>query len=209
MKKTYVLTLICMISLGFAGAAHAQNQQGQLDLMIPSVGAMLPLSDVVDSGDLGTNAPSGKHDFSVLFGSRLTYWFIPEMGAELELLFSPSALDGAPFSAPEDIDAQFFALNGRLVYAFGGDTRGTAFLLTGGLGIYATNYSDYEMTTGGMGVVAIGVRIPMDNALSVRIDLSNYMTTTNWELPAGSETDKILQHDLSLSVGLTINLNKK
>lgn len=209
MKTTYVLLLICMISLGSVREIYAQNQQGQVDLLIPSVGALVPLSNVVDSGDLGPNSPAGGHDLSVLFGSRLTYWFIPEMGAELELLFSPSALDGAPFNAASDIDAQFFALSGRLVYAFGSDSRRPAFLLTGGLGLWATNYEDYEMTTGGMGVVAIGVRIPMDNALAFRIDLSDYMTTTNWELPPDSETDKILQHDLSLSVGLTITLNRK
>ena len=208
MKKIYVLILICVIGLGTSGIVNAQNRQGQLDLMIPSVSAMLPLSNVVNSGDLGVNAPSGKHDFSVMFGSRLTYWFISEMGAELELLFAPSALEAAPFNAPEDIDAQFFAVNARLVYAFGVDSQRPAFLLTGGLGLYATNYSDYEMTTGGLGVIAIGVRFPMDNALAFRMDLSNYMTTTNWELSSGSETDKILQHDLTLSVGLSIHLNK-
>lgn len=209
MNKIYTLLLAGVFTCFAVQSSSAQNQEGQWDLMIPSVSALLPLSNVVDANAFGTGTPSGGHEFSAMFGGRLTYWFIPEMGAELELLFAPSALETDPFGLPGTVDAQFFSLNARLVYAFGSDSHKPYFLLTGGLGLWATNYEDYDMTTGGMGVVALGLRIPMDNALSIRIDLSNYMTTTDWELASGGETDKILQHDLALTVGLSITLNKK
>ena len=208
MNKFFTLFIAGAFSLMAVHTTAAQNQQGQLDLMIPSVSALLPLSDVVESNAFGTGTPAGKHEFSAMFGSRLTYWFMPEMGAELELLFAPSALESAPFGVPGTVDAQFFALDARLVYAFGSDSSRPHFILTGGIGLWATNYEDYDMTTGGMGVVALGLRIPLDNSLALRFDLSDYMTTTNWEIPAGGETDKILQHDLALTAGLTITLNK-
>ena len=209
MNKIYTLLFAGVFSVCAVHSSSAQNQEKQWDLMVPSVSALLPVSNVVDANAFGTGTPEGKHEFSAMFGARLTYWFIQEMGAELELLFAPSSLETVPFGIPGTIDAQFFALNGRLVYDFGSDSSKPSFLLTGGMGFWVTNYEDYEMTTGGMGVVAIGLRIPMDNSLSIRFDLSDYMTTTNWELASGGETDKILQHDLALTAGLTITLNRK
>ncbi len=207
MKKIHYLLLGLIAGVASLQPADAQNRKGQLDLMIPSVGVMLPLSDVVESGAISTGSPAAAHEVSVTFGARLTYWFLSEMGLELELGFAPSSLESEAFGVPGTVEAQFFELNGRLVYDFRSSPASAGFLLTGGIGLFATNYDEFEMTPGGMGVVSLGYRIPLDTSLALQFDLSDYLTTTNWELNDGSETDKILQNDVVLSVGLIITLN--
>ena len=204
-----IVAITCLAGLGASFTASAQNQRGQFDLMVPSIGVMLPLADVVESGAISATAPAAKHELSGTFAARLTYWFRSEWGAELELMFSPSALESDAFGIPGTVDAQFIVLSGRLVYDFRQAHDRPGFLLTGGLGFFATSYNELEMTTGGLGLITIGYRIPLDNALSLRIDLTDYITTTNWELSDGSETDQLLQNDLTLSLGLTISLNKR
>lgn len=207
--KALTLLVACLVSLGTIESSSAQNQSGQWDLMIPSVSALVPLSNVLDENALGTGAASGQHELSAMFGGRLTYWFVPHMAAELEFLFAPSALENAPFGIAGTNDAQFFAINARLVHTFNSKRGRPYFLLTGGLGIWATNYADYEMITGAMGVLALGFHVPLDNALSFRLDLSDYLTTINWELSGENKTDRILQNDLALTAGFIITLNKK
>ena len=208
MNKIYFLLIVWLASASIDDV-QAQNERGQFDLTVPSVGVLFPLADVVESGAISTGSPAADHEVSVVFGSRLTYWFIPEMAAELELVFSPSALKSDAFGMPGTVDAQFFVLSGRLVYDFGSDQSNSGFLLTGGLGLFGTSYNEFDMTTGGLGLLGIGYRIRLDNALSLRLDLTDYITTTNWELADGSETDQLLQTDLVLSAGLVITLNKK
>ena len=209
MKKAYILLCAGLFSVLVVYDGFAQNQQGQWDLTVPSISALLPLSNVVDDNAFGTGTRSGQHELSAMFGARITYWFAAHMGAELEVLFAPSALENTPFGISGTNDAQFFALDARLVHAFGGDGSRLHFLLTGGLGIWATSYADYDMTTGGMGVIAVGLRTRLDRSLSFRLDLSNYLTTINWENTVGVETDKIIQHDLALTAGFIMTLNKK
>lgn len=208
-SKVFTLLIVLVFALCSAHSGSAQNQQGQWDLMIPSVSALMPLSNVLDENAFGTGAPAGQHELSAMFGARLTYWFVPHMATELEFLFAPTALDNAPFGLPGTNDTQFFALNARLVHAFNSRPGRPYLLLTGGLGVWATNYADYDMITGAMGVLALGLRVPLDNSLSFRLDLSDYITTINWELSGGEETNKILQNDLALTAGFTITLNRK
>ena len=208
MKCLQKIILAVFAGLLVANPVAAQNTEGQVDFT-PFVGVLIPLSDVVESGALATGSEAAKHEVDFLIGGKLTYWFQSEWGIGLELLYAPNAIESDAFGIPGTVDAQFFNLNARLVYDFGKDPTKPAFLLTGGLGFFATSYDDpLDMTTGGMGLLGLGLTIPVAEALALRIDLSDYITVTRWEIPGGGKTDKILQNDITLTAGLTFSFNK-
>ncbi len=185
----------------------AQNQEGQIDIT-PFIGVLVPTNDVVESNAFSAGSEAAKHEVDLMPGGKLTYWFRSEWGVELELLYAPNAIESNAFNIPGTVDAQFLTLSGRLVYDFGTDPAKPAFLLTGGLGFFATTYDDpLDMTTGGMGLVGLGLRIPLSEAIAFRVDLTDYITTARWEIPGGGKTDKLLQNDLTVTGGLTFSFN--
>ena len=202
--KTAVLT----IALCLAFMAPAVAQKHAIDFT-PHLGVMLPLADVVEAGALSTGSPAASHNVDLLFGGLLTYWWAPNWGVELGVMVAPNAIESDAFGVPGEVDAQFLSVSGRLVYDFGMNAAKPAFLLTGGLGFFATDYDNpLDMTTGGMGLVGLGLRIPISTKVGVRIEVTDYITTTNWELAGGGETDKLLQNDLTIKGGLTFSFGK-
>ena len=199
--------LVSVVSLLFLNVATAQTKQS-IDFT-PHVGLMAPLANVVDAGAITTGSLAAKHKLDLLLGGLLTYWWAPEWGVELGVLYAQNALESKAFSIPGSVDATFLSVSGRLVYDFGQNPAEPAVLLTGGLGFFVTDYdAPLSMITGGMGLVGLGLRIPISTNLAVRIDVTDYLTTTNWELDAGGETDKLLQNDLTINGGLTFSFGK-
>lgn len=187
-----------------ASPAAAQSKYA-LDFT-PHVGVLAPLSDVVEAGAFSAGSPAAAHDVNLLLGGMLTYWWAQEWGIELGVMYAPNSIESEAFGIPGTIDASFLTVTGRLVYDFGQNPAKPAVLLTGGLGFFATDYDDpLSMKTGGLGLVGLGLRIPISARIALRVDLDDYITTTNWELPAGGETDKLLQNDLTIKGGLTFS----
>ena len=206
MKAIKTTLLIALAGLLVLPAA-AQTKRS-LDFT-PHIGLMAPLANVVDAGAIATGSPAAAHNLDFLLGGMLTYWWAPDWGVELGVMFAPNSIDSETFGVPDAVDAQFFTISGRLVYDFGQNPTKPAFMLTGGLGAFFTDYDDpLSMKTGGMGLVSLGLRIPISNSVALRIDLTDYLTTTNWELGNGSETDKLLQNDLTVKGGLTFSFGQ-
>ena len=207
MKRLQKVAMWTVAGLMMIQTVAAQNEEGQIDLT-PFIGVLIPTADVVESGALSTGSPAAKHEVELMLGGKLTYWFRSQWGLEFELLYAPNAIESDAFGIPGTVGAKFLTVSGRLVYDFGSDPARPAFLLTGGLGFFATDYDNpLDMTTGGMGLVGLGLRIPLSNAIALRLDLSDYITTTRWEIPGGGETDKLLQNDITITGGLTLSLN--
>ena len=137
MKRLKIIILVAFMSLMVVSFANAQNTEGQVDLT-PYIGVLIPIADVVESGALASGSAAAKHEVDLLIGGKLTYWFRPQWGIGIELMYAPNAIESDAFNIPGSVDAQFFNLNGRLVYDFGKDPAKPAFLLTGGLGFFAT-----------------------------------------------------------------------
>jgi hypothetical protein len=203
-------TIVLALATGLFGvhAATAQNQQGRFEIT-PFIGVYIPLADVVESGAITPTSTAARHEVDLMVGGKLTYWFQSQMGVEAELLYAPNALESEPFGIAGPVDAEFLAVTARLVYDFGGDPARPSILLTGGLGFFATSYDDpLDMTTGGLGLVGLGLRIPLGTVLAIRFDVSDYLTTTEWELTDGGKTDPLLQNDLTITGGLTLSLGR-
>ncbi len=202
-------TSILLSVLGLLLVAPAAGQSKHAWDFTPNLGVMAPLSNVVDAGAIGTGTPAAEHNVDFLLGGLLTYWWAPEWAVELGVMYAPNGIDSEAFSVPGTVDATFLSVSGRLVYDFGQNPEKPAFLLTGGLGFFATDYDEpLDMITGGMGLVGLGLKIPLSPKLALRLDLLDYMTTTNWELDGGGETDKLLQHDLTVKGGLSFSFGK-
>lgn len=206
MNRVQKTVLMLVAGLFIGHSALAQSKQGQLDLT-PFIGVLIPTADVVKSGALAAGSSAAKHEVDLMLGGKLTYWFRNEWGVGLEVLYAPNAIESAAFNVPGTVDAKFLTISGRLVYDFGTDPAKPAWLLTGGLGLFTTDYDNpLDMTAGGMGLLGIGLRIPLGEALALRFDLSDYMTFTRWEIPAGGKTDRVFQNDITITGGLTFSL---
>lgn len=206
MRNISSIVWALVICLSGVNAAAAQNR-GQVDVT-PFVGVYIPLADVVEAGAVSPASPAASHQVDLMVGGKLTYWFLSAMGVEAEAMYAPNALESDAFGIPGTVEADFLAISLRLVYDFGNDPARPSVLLTGGMGFYATSYgSPLDMTTGGMGLVSLGFRIPFGTVVALRLDVSDYLTTTEWELNDG-KTDQLLQNDIALTGGLTFSLGR-
>ena len=55
-----------------------------------------------------------------------------------------------------------------------------------------------------MGVVGVGVLLPLGNAVSLRLDTDNYFYNMFWELD-GVRSGELLQQDVVFAAGLTFH----
>ncbi len=207
MNRLHKTVLMITAGLLIGHTALAQSKQGQVDVT-PFIGVLIPTADIVKSGALAAGSPAARHEVDLMLGGKLTYWFRNEWGIGLEVLYAPNnAIESDAFNVPGTVDAKFLTVGGRLVYDFVKDPAKPAWLLTGGLGLFATDYNNpLDMTTGGMGQLGLGLRIPFSKALALRFDLTDYMTFTRWEIPAGGKTDRVFQNDITITGGLTFSL---
>lgn len=200
-KTTFLMGVLAAV---LAAPVMAQTRYA-LDFT-PHIGVLAPLSDVVEAGVITAGSPAAAHDVNLLLGGMLTYWWAQAWAVELGVMYAPNSIESEAFGIPGTVDASFLTVTGRLVYDFGQNPAKPAVLLTGGLGFFATDYDDpLSMKTGGLGLVGLGLRIPIGPRVALRVDLDDYITTTNWELPAGGESDKVLQNDLTIKGGLTFS----
>ena len=204
-----VIMMCCMGSLLMVQTTSAQNWQKRSWALTPSVGVMFPLADVVDSGALSAGSPAASHNTGFLLGGKLDYWWSQHCGVGLELMYAPNEIDSEAFLVPGTVDATFWTLSARFHYDIGSDPTKTSVILSGGVGLFFTEYDNpLDMTTGGKGLIGIGLNIPFSSALALRFDLTDYFSTTNWELAGGGETDKLLQNDLTIKGGLTFSFGR-
>ncbi len=198
------ILLLCAMLACATASVSAQDYRGRLDLT-PYIGAFVPANDVVKSGALATGSPAAKHQVDLLFGGKLTYWFGEAIGVEADVAVAPNALESEAFGVPGSVDARFIAADLRIVQVFARDNASPALLLSGGIGFMATSYDELDMTTGGLGVLGIGFRLPI-GALALQLEAEDFISTTRWELPDGDHTDKVMQNDIRLSIGLVVPL---
>lgn len=203
MKRVFLYALLL---LAFTGVAEAQYGRGRLDLT-PYAGVLVPTHDVVEAGAVATGAPAAAHEVNFLVGGKLTYWFAEEIGLEADVAFAPNALESEAFGIPGTVDARFLFVDVRIVQAFQRAAGKPTLLLSGGIGLVGTSYDQLDMTAGGLGVLGIGVRLPL-GSVSLQIEAEDYISTTRWELRDGSKTDKALQNDLRFSAGLSFPLRR-
>lgn len=203
MKYLRFASLVVVCCLAISITASAQKKSVALT---PYIGVMVPLGDVVRADAIAAGSPVAEHNIDLLFGGELSYWWSQKWGAELGVMYAPNAIDSDAFGVPGKVDATFLTVSARLLYDFGNDPTKPSFFLSSGLGFFVTNYdAPLDMTTGGMGLLGLGLNIPMSSAVAVRIDVTDYLTATNWELSGGGETSKLLQNDLTVKGGLTFS----
>jgi hypothetical protein len=191
MSRIHLLT-ITAISLALAAPASA----GGIDVT-PEIAYMAPQSD---QANIANGAASAALSSSMGFGGRLTFWANDTFAFEATGMFTSTELEGQVFGETGAIGASVFFGTGRAVLGFGSKTR---FLLSGGLGVRTGSYDYVEGGTFMIGVVGAGASIPMGQNLGLRLGLDDYIYNAQWDLGNGILTDTILQHDLTLTVGLS------
>lgn len=203
MKRIHIAILTCVCCMMMVHVSSAQKRSWALT---PSVGAMFPLADVVEAGAISAGSPAASHDTGFLLGGKLDYWWSQHCGVGLEVMYAPNEIESDAFFVPGTVDASFWTVSARFHYDFGSDPTRTSVILSGGVGVFITDYDDpLDMTTGGKGLIGLGLNIPLSSSVALRFDLTDYVSTTNWELLGGGETDKLLQNDLTIKGGLTFS----
>jgi hypothetical protein len=203
MKATLTTVALLVLLAAPALPASAQSRRGQVDLT-PFAGVFVPTNNIVDADAITTGTPAVKHSTALVVGGRLTYWLRSNLGLEASVAFSPNEIESTALGIPGDVDADFLVGSLRLVCAIGKPGH-AAFLMTGGVGFFGTTYDDpLDMTTGGLGILGFGARIPLGGPIALRLQVEDQISTTEWETVNG-KTDLKLQNDLTFKGGLTLS----
>lgn len=184
----------------------------------PYLGVFVPVLDLVDDEiDVvgGTSAVTASQKSALAFGGRLTVWLPGPLGVEGNFVYALSDVEQTFDGAAEDVDANAWALDGRLILQFGVPLAPISFHVNGGVALIDHGGDAYESVTDGDssigGVVGAGLRVKLPGLLGIRLDAQSYIYSSEitiddpdfgGEVMLGSQ----FQADVVLSAGLVISL---
>ncbi|MFN8179262.1 MAG: hypothetical protein U0167_15125 [bacterium] len=200
----FFLATLALASLSFTHPAAAND--ASVDLTI-SGGSLQPTQNSVDQRIPGVGSLTAKQGAANGVGGRVSIWLNHHFALEgTGFYVGKSALEAQAFGATGAVDVSLFYGSGRVACGIGDRTR---LLLSAGIATMARNFDTPLIEDGSLtvGVVGAGLMIPVGNAVSVRLDLDDYLYNTYWEF-AGVRTDELPQHDLVFSAGLTFHTGR-
>jgi hypothetical protein len=198
------LSFLILAATATCGTARAEG--ARVDLTA-SAGAFRPTENNLDENVPGLGSVTAKFGTANMFGGRLDIWFNEHVGVEGTAYHAGgSSLEGQAFGAPGAVDASLTYGTGRLAVGVGETTR---LILSAGLGIQSASYDtpDIEDGTLTVGVLGAGVLLPLGSAVSLRVDLDDYIYNMYWEID-GLRSEERLQQDVVLAAGLTFHIGR-
>lgn len=172
-----------------------------------SGGVFNPTENNLDEVVPGVGSVTARHGAGNALGARLDIWLNDHFALEGTGTFmTGSSLEGQAFGIPGSVDASFFYGSARGVLGIGQRAR---LLLSGGVGLANSSYDTHGIEDGSLtvGVLGIGALIPLGNAVSLRLDVDNYIYNMYWELD-GLQSEERLQRDVVAMAGLTFHTGR-
>jgi hypothetical protein len=172
----------------------------------PFVGALVPLTDLVDEAAIDLTA-SQKEALAV--GGRVKVKFPGPLGVEGTFLYAFSDVESDDAGEVVDVNSSVWAASGKPVYTFGLPMVPVSFNASGGVALVShdPDVEGAESETDVGGVVGVGLRLDPPGLLGVRLDVEDYLYSFQPESEEGIElADSQFQSDLVVSVGLVFEL---
>lgn len=200
-------------ALALLGATPAMAQLPGIEVE-PYLGVFVPVLDLVDDTQLGFDVSAAQKE-ALAFGGRITVWLPGPLGVEGNFFYALSDVEQTVDGAGEDIDANTWAVDGRLIFKFGVPLAPISFHVNGGIALIDHGGDAYEDVTDGDssigGVVGAGMRVKLPGLLGIRLDAQSYLYSSEitvddpdfgGEVTFGSQ----FQADIVVSAGLVISL---
>ncbi len=200
-------------ALALLGATPALAQLPGIEVE-PYLGVFVPVLDLVDDTQLGFDVSASQKE-ALAFGGRITVWLPGPLGVEGNFVYALSDVEETVDGAAEDVDANAWAVDGRLILKFGVPLAPISFHVNGGVALIDHGGDAYEGVTDGDssigGVVGAGLRVKLPGLLGIRLDAQSYLysaelTVDNPDLGGEVTFGSQFQADVVLSAGLVISL---
>lgn len=205
MRSHLFLATLAMATLTIPHPAAADDNV-HVDLSILG-GSLQPTQNSVDQRIPDVGSITLKQNPAGGFGGAVTLWLNDHFALEGTGFYAgASSLEGQAFGFTGAVDASVFYGSGRAVVGVGDRTR---LLMSAGIATMARNFDTDLIEDGSLtvGVVGAALLIPMGNAVSLRLNLDDYVYDTYWEF-AGAKTDAMRQHDVVFGAGLTFHTGR-
>ncbi len=200
-------------AMAFLGATPALAQLPGIEVE-PYLGVFVPVLDLVDDAQLGFDVSASQKE-ALALGGRVTVWLPGPLGFEGNFVYALSDVEQSIGGAAEDVDANVWALDGRVVLKFGVPLAPISFHVNGGIALIDHGGDAYDIVTDGDssvgGVVGAGLRVKLPGLLGIRLDAQSYLysaeITADDPLFGGERTfGSQFQADIVVSAGLVISL---
>jgi hypothetical protein len=191
----------------------------------PFVGVYAPTSDlteerlvVISPDTTGTWRFTTKQNTMAIYGGKVGFSVSKQVMLEASFGYSPSTVTGtfhdpANRTSTVDTSAHVFLASARALVGLGALDRSTSWHLIIGAGLLSHGGAGYETASGVTdfgGVVGIGAKVTVGNAMAVRLDLEDNLYSAKFSYPGSLgtsfETASKLQNDIALVAGLVVAL---
>jgi hypothetical protein len=196
--------LVLGLSLGLVTGAPAAAERGDVELT-PMVGYYTAQANSIDEVIPGVGSVTARRADTVAGGLRLTAWVRPSLALEISGLYSSGTLDGQAFGVEGEMGETSFFGAGRLVLSPA--SQSARVLFSAGLVLAVQDYEFVEGSSFMAGVVGVGLKLPMGEAVSLRLDVDDYIYNTWWEV-GDQRTTSLTQHDVVSTVGISFSLGQ-
>lgn len=200
-------------ALALLGATPAMAQVPGIEVE-PYLGVFVPVLDLVDDTQNGLDVIAAQKE-ALAVGGRITVWLPGPLGIEGNFVYALSDVEQTVDGAGGDVDANAWAIDGRLIFKFGVPLAPISFHVNGGIALIDHGGDAYEDVTDGDssigGVVGTGLRVKLPGLLGIRLDAQSYLysaelTVDDPDLGGEVTFGSQFQADIVVSAGLVISL---
>jgi hypothetical protein len=198
--------LIFVIAIVFTllNSVIAQDVRSGVDISA-FMGQFAATANVIEETSPSFGSVTAKHQNAMAYGGRLTIWINNNFGVEGGLAYTSSSLEGEAFGSAGSLNANLLYGTGKAVLGFGDYTR---FQLGAGLGVVKSSYDFLQGDSHMVGVIVAAILIPLNQQISLRLDVEDHIHYVQWDLGDGNLTQQMNQNDLILGVGFSISTGK-
>ncbi|HJS42122.1 MAG TPA: outer membrane beta-barrel protein [Gemmatimonadales bacterium] len=182
--------------VGVLGALTAAPAAAQRGSFTPWAGAYVPTRNSFST--VGTDI---SRDNSFIMGARFTFWGKSPIGFELTGGFAPARVRVSGTTINAERNTEVFLAGAKLMLGLSPAESRIGVFLSGGPSLIRVGNNvarESESSTDWGGVVGLGFRFPISNAIGLRIEGEDFFYGGNFD---GSSK---FQNDLVLSAGLAI-----
>jgi hypothetical protein len=194
------IVLSIVFAVWWSSAASAQL------MLTPIVGAYVPTGNVYEEpGGIGT----ARQGTSFAFGGRLMYSASGRLGIEVGATYAPSKVEIVTSTETVSRSASLWLGQLRLVYVLNSEWAPINIYAAGGAGVVSRGGEAYEGVTGLTdlaGNLAFGALFRIGSSYRIRLEIEDYLYTTQMTFPSGETSGSRFQNDFVFSFGLSIPL---
>lgn len=190
--------------IAFSNSLLAQDVRSGVDISA-FAGQFVATANVIDETAPSFGSVTAKHQNAMAYGGHLTIWINNNFGLEGGVAYTSSSLEGEAFGSTGSLKANLLYGSGKAVLGFGDYTR---FQLSGGLGVVKSGYDFLEGDSHMVGVIGAAILIPLNQQISLRLEVEDFIHYVQWDLGDGNLTQQINQNDLILGAGFSISTGR-